>query len=182
MCFPGAFDVVRRADDAQDVAALHDRPRLARHQLGASLERLEVDAARARVLCQPLEGVAVHVGAGHDGRHRLHRHRQQRGVVDLRSDVPLRLEERAPARGDDEPIAALQRQRRLQFQQLAVPLHPLDRQPFTGVAIFERRKARPGQRGVLDAVRPQAEVSGGKALAAALAAGELSVRAPSRRS
>ena len=167
---PGALDVVWRADDAQDVAALQDRPRLARDQLGASLERFEVDAARSRVLCQRSERCAVHLGAGHDDGRRLHRHGQQRGVVDLRSDVPLRMEERAAACGDHKPIAGLQRQRRIQRQQLTAPLHPVHGQPLGGEAILERRKGRGSRLGALDAVRSQAVVSGGKDLAAALAA------------
>ena len=87
-----ALDIVRRADDAQDVAALRaTRPRLARHQLGAAMERLEVDAARPRVLRQRAERLrrsprrvvtttaAVCIGTDSSA-----------GVVDLRSDVPLR--------------------------------------------------------------------------------------------
>ena len=162
----GALDVVGRADDAQDVAALHDRPRLARHQLGAALQRFEVDAARPRVLRQRSERRAVHVGAGHDDGRRLHRHgraaRRRRSPVRCRA---RRLEERAAACGDHEPIAGLQRQRRIQLQQLAAPVAPAAR---TAVrrrnAILERRKGRGRRRGVLDAVRAQAVVGGGKRL------------------
>jgi hypothetical protein len=104
-----------------------DRPRLARDQHGASLERFEIDTARFGVLCERSERCAVRLSGGHDDSRRLRRHGQQSGVVDLRSDVPLRMEERAAAGGDHEPISGLQRQRRIQLQRLTAPFYALHR-------------------------------------------------------
>ena len=101
----GPLDVIGRAAGVQDVALLHHRPRLARHQLGASLERFEVHAPRSRVEPELGDRLAIRLTArDHDCR-RLDGYRQQGWIVDLRPDDALGVRERQSSCRDDDPVA-----------------------------------------------------------------------------
>ena len=155
-----ALDVIGRADDPQDVAALDDRPRLARHQLGASLQRLEIDAARLRIRRQLSEGAAVDLAVrDHDG-DGLHRHGQQGGIVELRADVPLGVGN-APAACADTTSRSPRLQRRAPDRASATRRR-VGRAARTAVHRRIVLRAPPGSSpptcGVLDAVRADAVV------------------------
>ena len=104
-----AVDVIRRADQPQDVAAFQPRPRFARHHLRAALQGLHVHAARAgrpvarSPSVRPIAAAFVTTDVG-----ALHGDRQKGGFVELRTDFSFRVQKTAAACGHDEAIATLQ--------------------------------------------------------------------------
>ena len=122
----------------QEVASLEPRPRLAGHGLGPAMQGLEVDPAHPGVLRQVTEPLADHLRPRHHDGRRPYRHREEGLVVDFRSDVAFPAGKRPATRGDHEPVAATEGQRRIQLQQFAPALHALHREAIGGVPLFER--------------------------------------------
>ena len=135
----------------------------------AALQRLQVDAARARVVCQVAERAADRARRWSRPTCRLSRGTDSRAGSSISGPMSRSaFRKRAPARRHDEAIATLQRQRR---RRASAARPPVRRAARTAVRRRSAPRARatvePATLRALDAVRANAVVSARTRLAAA---------------